>query len=818
MGFTLPEMKYLIIHIILLFLTVILMSNVKAQGIMGTVTDAETGKPLNLVEVFVLESDKKTVTSNNGKYQLSLAPGIYKVAAFYLGRQSEIKTIEVKEDWLVLSFQLKEWLETLDEVQAFGKKDRVFNVNRLNPVEGTLIYEAKKNEVISIDQINGNLATNNARQVFAKVPGLNIWESDAGGLQLGIGGRGLNPNRTSNFNTRQNGYDISADPLGYPESYYTPPIESLSKIEIVRGAASLQYGTQFGGMINFLFKKAPENTPVQFHTRNTVGSYGLLSSYNSLSGNTEKMDYFVFYQRKQGDGFRDNESFESNNLFVDLNFDIGDKLYLCFEFTHMDYLAQQAGGLTDPLFEQDPTQSVRERNWFAIRWNIPAIVLDYRISDRTKLNWKTFGLIGSRRALGNLERVNQADFPEQERNLLWDDYENFGSELRVLHRYDLFGQIQALAGGVRYFRGNTQQRQGLGPAGYDADFRYLNPNNLEDLSFRYPSENVALFAENIFNVNSQLSITPGVRWEYISTQSRGTYRETVPDLAGNVISDTSIFESKVLNRSFMLAGLGISYKTLSDLEFYGNISMNYRAINFNDLRVNNRNLVVDPNLQDEKGFNADLGFRGKHRDYLNFDWSLFHLAYNNRLGALFKYDDSIDGVPRIYRYRTNIGDAAIFGIESYTELNWSRWLQANPMHEFSTFLNAAFIRGRYSEDIEERSVAGNKVELVPDINVKTGINYDWKSFSATFQMTYMSEQYTDATNAKRSATGVDGLIPAFYVMDLSAKYKYKFAQIEAGVNNLTNNYYFTRRAVGYPGPGIIPSPGRNFYVTLDLKF
>ena len=28
------------------------------------------------------------------------------------------------------------------------------------------------------------------------------------GLQLNIGGRGLDPNRTSNFNTRQNGYDI----------------------------------------------------------------------------------------------------------------------------------------------------------------------------------------------------------------------------------------------------------------------------------------------------------------------------------------------------------------------------------------------------------------------------------------------------------------------------------------------------------------------------------------------------------------------------------------------------------------------------------
>jgi Fe(3+) dicitrate transport protein len=802
-------------HIYIIILLISIYSNsLLAQGLKGSVVDSESQEAIELAEVFVLDSQYKAVSDSDGNYKLNLPEGKYRIAAFFLGRQSQIKEIEINSNWKTVNFSLAPLLETLNEVQTIGTKSEVFNVTRLNSVDGTFIYEAKKNEVISVDQINGNLATNNARQVFAKVPGLNIWESDPAGLQLGIGGRGLSPNRTSNFNTRQNGYDISADPLGYPESYYTPPVEALSKIEVVRGAASLQYGTQFGGMINFLFKKAPEDTPIQFHTRNTTGSFGLLSSYNSLSGNTEKMDYFVYYQRKQGDGFRDNESFESNTLFTDVNFDIGEKLYLCFEFTHMDYLAQQAGGLTDPLFEQDPTQSKRERNWFAIQWNIPAIILDYRINDRTKINWKTFGLIGSRRALGNLERVNQADFPEKERNLLWDDYENLGSELRLLHRYDLFGQVHAIAGGVRYFRGNTQQRQGLGPAGYDPDFRYLNPDNLEDLSFRYPSENLALFAENIFNVNSQLSITPGIRWEYINTQSRGSYRETLPDLAGNVFSDSTIFEEKDLARSFMLGGLGISYKTMADLELYGNISMNYRAVTFNDLRVNNSNIVIAPNLQDETGYNADIGFRGQHKDYLNFDWSIFHLGYNNKIASPLDYDDN----GRAYRYRSNIGNAYIFGIESYTEMNWSKWIKSNPQHQFSTFLNAAFIKGRYSEEIEESSIAGNKVELIPDVNLKTGVNYDWNSFSTTIQLTYMSEQFSDPTNAREYSTGIVGIIPAFHVVDLSAKYKYKFAQLEAGINNLTNHYYFTRRATGYPGPGIIPSPGRNFYVTLDLKF
>ena len=145
----------------------------------------------------------------------------------------------------------------------------------MNDVEGITINAGKKNEVILVDQSIGNIASNNSRQIYSQVPGLNIFENDDAGIQLNIGGRGLNPNRSSNFNTRQNGYDISADVLGYPESYYTPPAESLQEIQIIRGAASLQYGTQFGGLVNFIFKEPIKEKPLEILTRNSIGSFNL---------------------------------------------------------------------------------------------------------------------------------------------------------------------------------------------------------------------------------------------------------------------------------------------------------------------------------------------------------------------------------------------------------------------------------------------------------------------------------------------------------------------------------------------------------------
>ena len=105
-------------------------------------------------------------------------------------------------------------------------KAKIFSLTQLKDYEGTSIYAGKKWSYPCWENL-GNLASQ-CRQIYSQVPGLNIYQNDDAGLQLNIGGRGLDPNRSSNFNTRQNGYDISADVLGYPESYYTPPAEALN--------------------------------------------------------------------------------------------------------------------------------------------------------------------------------------------------------------------------------------------------------------------------------------------------------------------------------------------------------------------------------------------------------------------------------------------------------------------------------------------------------------------------------------------------------------------------------------------------------------
>ncbi len=783
-------------------------------SVYGIITDSKTGEPVFLAEVLLDNTRRSVTTDENGKYHLRhLSYGNHTLTYFAYGYEKTEHHIDIKDEKLEINISLKPLLRELNDVVVRNETDNDFGITRLKPVDGVAIYAGKKTEVVMLDDVAANLATNNSRQVFAKVAGLNIWESDGAGLQIGIGGRGLSPNRTSNFNTRQNGYDISADALGYPESYYSPPTEALEKIEVVRGAASLQYGTQFGGIINFVFKKPNTAKPVEFISRQTAGSFGLFNSFNSLSGTKGKFGYYTFYQFKRGDGWRPNSGFDNHCAHASVVFHATNKLSLTLEHTYMHYLTQQAGGLTDAAFEENPRQSIRERNWFRVNWNLSALVVDYKFNDKLKLNSRFFGLIADRAALGFLGLITRAD-PMEERDLLWDKYKNFGNETRLIKNYIFFGNHSAFLAGVRYYQGYTDRKQGLANNSKGADFYYLNPDSIEHSAYTFPSRNISVFAENIFAITSQLSITPGVRYEYISTSSDGYFNTEYKDLAGNIIYSEHTIDKRSNTRNFVLLGAGASYKPTANTEFYGNFSQNYRAITFSDMRIVNPNFRVDPNLKDEKGFSADVGVRGNINRLFNFDVSLFLISYNNRIGADLRVDSN---TYIVYRYRTNIANSRNMGVEVFAELDLLKLFSSGKSKSMlSVFTNFSYINARYLNS-SEQAFNNKKVELVPDFSNKSGITYKRKNFQATYQFSYTGKQFSDATNAEFSANAVYGIIPAYYVMDVSLNYSWKFLTFSGGLNNLTNNNYFTRRAESYPGPGIIPSDGRSFYVTVGLK-
>jgi Fe(3+) dicitrate transport protein len=780
----------------------------QSYKISGTILDQGTKRPLEEVIILAQPAQELVQATDKGYYELELPKGEYRLEVYSFGMGTIIRNVDLRED-ITLDFFMEPLSGDLDMVEITALK-RTYGVTRLKAVEGFGIYAAKKNEVIVLDDFAANKAANNARQVFAKVPGLNIWESDFAGLQLDIAARGLGPSRTANFNTRQNGYDMSADALGYPESYYVPALQAVERIEVVRGAASLQYGTQFGGMLNFKIREAPDK-PFELTAEQTVGSFGLLNSFVSVGGTKDDLDYYGYYQYRTGTGWREHSAFDSHTAFGRLGYQVNDRLKLGVEYSFLNYVAQQPGGLTDEAFNRGALiPSARQRNWFRVNWNLLASTIDYRFTAKTKLNIRTFGLASSRDALGNLQQIGVLDNPNENRTLIRDEFNNFGSEARLLHRYNFRDTSATLVVGLRYYDGLTQRRQGQASASNAADFQLLNPENPEEFDYDFPSNNYAFFIENLVYLTPRLSFTAGVRVEHIRTDSDGTWKLNRFDFAGNLISSTVNFDQTSTRRTFPLFGVGTSYLLTDKLSLYANLSQNFRSITFSDLRVVNPNFQLDSLITDENGYNADFGIRGAPFPWLNLDASVFLLRYNDRIG---QYE--LPGSTTLFR--TNIGTSRHLGVELFAELEAHKLLGWDPERpKLSLFLNLSATEATYVES-DITAIRGRRVEYVPNLMLRSGLNYRWKGLKTTFQVSHLGAQFSDATNSTFNPNALTGRVPAYTVMDFSAEYEFRRFKLSAGVNNLTDARYFTRRAASYPGPGIIPATIRSFYAGIGVK-
>ncbi|MDX5319922.1 MAG: TonB-dependent receptor, partial [Bacteroidota bacterium] len=269
-------------------------------------------------------------------------------------------------------------------------------------------------------------------------------------------------------------------------------------------------------------------------------------------------------------------------------------------------------------------------------------------------------------------------------------------------------------------------------------------------------------------------------------------------------------------RSFVIAGLGTQYSLGKALQVYANITQNYRAINFTDLRINNPNFRVDSNLRDERGFTADLGIRGEKAGRLLYDITAFYLSYEGRIGQVLRQG----GAPLYldYRFRTNVADSRTFGLETVLEYNllYHKKKRIFRFQDLHVFFNAAWIQARYHAP-DQKAIHQNKVEMVPDWMLRSGLRYRWKWFKASVQYSYTSSQYSDATNSEWTSSAVEGKIPAYNVVDISCGFTKNKWSLDMSLNNAMNARYFTRRADSYPGPGIIPSEARAFYLTLGLQ-
>lgn len=698
--------------------------------------------------------------------------------------------------------------KALDSVTVIGYMKE--NITKALPgVNGTYLFSGKKSESINMADIPADIANKTARQVFAKVPGVFVYDMDGAGNQVNIASRGLDPHRGWEFNIRKDGMITNSDMYGYPASHYSMPFESIDRIELVRGTGSLQYGAQFGGMLNYVSKQGDTTRAFGFESVNSIGSFNLLSTYNAVGGKIGKFKYYAYMSRKSRDGYRDVEHTNSDAESVAITYEPSAKFSVKLEWSRSAYTYRIPGPMTDSMFYADPTQATRTRNYFNPDIHIPSVNINWQVSPFTKLQLTSSAVLGDRNSVQydkptNVpDTINPVTMQYNNRQVDIDQFHSYTTELRLMQDYHLFNQLHTLVAGVQHMHNDLHRRQlGKGTTGSDFDLTLVDPVWGRDLHFK--TQNIAFFLENKFQLAKNFSVNMGARVEDGQSKMSGTmvyYPENKIPLT--------------IHHQYPLLGAGFSYKTGQNNELYGGFSQAYRSMAFKDLIPGSLYERTDPNIKDAKGYNVELGVRGNWK-FIRWDINGFLLRYNNRFGTLSETDDQ----GAFYTYRTNIGNSLTKGIEFLLQGNW---LLANKVG-LSVFTSTALMDARYTEGMVKSGtknvdIKDNKVESAPGVITRNGVTLRYRKFNVSALYSYTSKTYADALNTVEppKATGAVGIVPAYALLDANIGYRFnKHLEVRASLNNLTDKQYFTKRPSFYPGPGVWPSEGRNGSITFKI--
>src|ERR1700722_332064 len=699
--------------------------------------------------------------------------------------------------------------QTLDSVLI-----RASPAKSLPEVQGVFIYSGKRTNTIVPDSTGANLAANVTRMAMARIPGLNVWEMDGAGTQVNIGSRGTDTHRSIEMNMRQNGYVTNSDIFGYPEDHYTPPMQSIREMQLVRGSAALQFGSQFGGMMNYVMKDADSTKLLGVESEQTKGSYHFTNSFNAVGGTSGKFSYYAYYDERHGDDWRPNAAFVYHAYFANLSWHFTPGTKLSLQFSRMDYRQQIAGGQTDSQFYKNARFSDRARNFFNPEINIPALLFTSELSASTKLSVISHYLGGQR---NSVQFINTPNIPDtintsldsyNPRQVDRDYYSGFTTEARLLHTYTLGGMKAAITGGLRFSDETTHRVQkGIGTTGSDFDLSLTKPYQID---LHLHTNNYAVFAENLFHVTSRFSVTPGFRYEVIDSKLQG------------VIVNASFPVAYKGDRNYPLFGMGLQYQVSATTQLYGNVSQAYRPYLYASITPADQIGVIDPNLKDSRGYDADLGYRGSVSDVINFDADLFYLYYGNRVGQLTLTNPTSS---TSYLYTTNIGNSGAPGVELYFDASIWRLLTGEHgsfdirLFDALSYTHARYSTGSITNNGKNVSLVGNHVEGVPDWINRMGLTLRTGPVKVLVQYSYTGKNFSEALNTVYNPTGVTGVVPAYHVWDGSVERTFlRHFRLSGGLNNIADARYFTRRINMYPGPGILPADGRTAYASLGLSF
>lgn len=728
--------------------------SVDYNGIMtGMVTDAGTGAPLANANIRLHEVRRWATTDRDGNYQMSDLPnGKFTAEVSHVGYRSATATVVISAGTIVRNFKLSQTVVESDEVTVTG----VSSITQLRNVPAHISVIGKTELLRS--------AGANILDAVSKQPGVNVVSTGPAIAKPFIRGLGYNRVVTLNDGVRQEGQQWG-DEHGLEIDQY-----SAQKVEVLRGPASLMYGSDaLGGVIHILTNTPVPNNIIRanlsanFHTNNK-----LWGPHANFSGNLNGWNWNIYGSLKNAadysnryDGQVLNSRFNEKNFggYLGLNKNWG---YSHLIFSTFDQNLGMVEGERDNtgafvLEGYDLTGStLHGRTPLVPYQNVKhhKLALDnaFSFDNGGRLATLLAYQVNKRSEFGDPEQPDDADM------LL-----NLNSANYSLAYHFPSGEKWKASVGLN---GMSQQNNNKGEEMIIPDYEIF------DMGF-YGYGSLLL---------GKLTLSGGARFDF-------------RNLSSEMMSEADEVKFTAIRKQFsnISASLGVTRELSRSVLLKANLSKGFRAPNISELAANGehegtkRYEVGNSFLKSESSLSLDGGVQVT-TEHVDLSLSLFHnqmfnYIYQQKLLAFTGEDSLVHDSPA---FRFEQQDAKLAGVEAGIDihphpLDW--------LHFENTF---SFVRGKFLQAVD----GSKNLPLIAPARLLTELRAEFADPSGYLKNVYLKLE-SDMVWAQRqffagynTETATDGylLLNAGLGTDVVITDK-PLATIMISVNNLTDRAY-----------------------------
>ena len=230
--------------------------------------------------------------------------------------------------------------------------------------------------VITADDIRRTGAAD-VNQAIRKVGGVYGRQSLDSSPDFGLDLRGFGSNSSQNLVIMLDGVRLSESELGNGV-LSSIPIETVDRIEIIRGGASVLFGEGATGGVIQVVTKRPQANSQRASVRLEAGQFGYRDLRASLARSWSGLTFDAAAGVQRTDNYRSNAAFEQESLSLGLQHVHGaGRVGVRADSSRQD--ARFPGALTLAQFEADPRQSVTPKDFGAIDTDRINAFIEHRV-------------------------------------------------------------------------------------------------------------------------------------------------------------------------------------------------------------------------------------------------------------------------------------------------------------------------------------------------------------------------------------------------------------------------------------------------------